>query len=208
MKKLSIVAAVFLLFLGGCANYMVEVNGFAEAEKPLKSNATVYVASYPESTNPIFNQEIRGKIEYLLKQRGYTPVEAEDKADLYLSFKLGVNAQVFMGFPEVYHPVSSAYGYYWRDHYYSYFLDLETLYDEWLAIKVYDAAPGKPVEQHNLVWVGEAVTSRYSTNLREDANFLLVAVFEHFGQDTCKRITIGLKNKDPRILCLPPICAR
>jgi hypothetical protein len=209
MKKFSMVAAVVsLFFLCGCANYMVEVNGFAEAEKPLKSNTTVYVASYSDSGNPIFDEEIRQKIEYLLKQNGYVPVEVEDKADLYLGFKLGVDSRVYTGFKEVYYPTSSAYGYYWYDNYDSYFLDLETIYDEWLAIKVYEAAPGKPAEQRDLLWVGEAVTSRFSTNLRSDVDFLLVAVFEHFGQDTCKRITIGLRNKDPRIVCLPPICAR
>ena len=208
MKKLSVVAMVSLLLLGGCANYMVEVNGFGQNEQPLKTNTTVYVASYPDSSNPIFDQEIRGKIEYLLKQQGYTPVEAEDKADLCLAYKLGVDSQPHTGFKEVYYPTSAAYGYYWRDNYDSYFLDLETLYDEWLAIKVYEAAPGKPVEQREPVWVGEAVTTRYSTNLRNDVDFLLVAVFEHFGQDTCERITIGLCNNDPRIVCLPPICAR
>lgn len=200
MKKLGVVAVFSLIYLGGCAAYSVDINGFAEADKPLKSNAAVYVASYPDSSNPIFDLEIKHKIEYLLKQQGYTPVDAENKADYYLDFRAGISSRTSYGYRGAYMPTAT-YGHYWGS-YCSYYPEIETIYDQWLAIKVYDAAPSKPAEQHTVRWVGEAVTSQYGNDLREAVNYLLVAVFDHFGQDTNERITIGFKSKDPRILTI------
>lgn len=200
MKRLGLILSVFCIFSSGCTSYLVYVNGYCEVERPIWDSASVYVAANEESSNPIFDAEVKGKIEKLLRGDGYMTSAKEELADFRLAFNVGVNTR------DISSPKGTAYagyGYprsrYYYGGYYGYYPYVDAIYDQWLMMKLYDTGRTNPARKDNLMWFGEAVTSRYSVNIREAVDYLLVGTFEYFGEDTKKRMTVELKSGDPRI---------
>jgi len=67
MKKLLLIlSAVSCLSVGCSRSYVVRVNGFLAHGRSVRENAAVYVAADANLHNPIFEEEIIGKIEKLL----------------------------------------------------------------------------------------------------------------------------------------------
>ncbi|MHC4423043.1 MAG: DUF4136 domain-containing protein [Planctomycetota bacterium] len=203
MKRFCLALAVLPIFLAGCAeSYTVYVNGFSEAEKPIWDMAAIYVAVDANSENPIFEREIRRKTEKLLRMYGYVPSAKEQLADYRLGFKVGVDSREVTSYGYYRMPVWVGYGHY-RDHYYggygTYVPYARSVYNHWLIMRVSDTGRLNPSKRGMVEWVGEAVTGRYSADLREAINYLLVGSFEYFGQDTKKRMTVTIDEKNPMI---------
>ena len=74
MNKLCLILLTISICAAGCTTtYRVHVNGFSELDKPISDKASIYVTVDPNSQNPIFDKEIKAKIEMLLKSHGYIP---------------------------------------------------------------------------------------------------------------------------------------
>ena len=76
MKKLCLIL-IFLSFITtGCTyGYRVSVNGYSELAKPIEPNAPFYIfTNDANSLNPIFENQIKSKIEALLENHNYTVV--------------------------------------------------------------------------------------------------------------------------------------
>jgi hypothetical protein len=190
VRKLSSILILSLVSLTGCAeSYSVYVNGFAETAKPIPENARIYVSVDPNSDNPIFDNEIKVKIVKLLASRGFVPID-DVKSEYHLTFRFGVMSYQ----EEDYEYFGAGLGMYGRrsglDTAY-YIPAIRTVWDQWLQIKVY--------RSDAVVWVGEAVTSKSCADKRKSVEYLLVAVFEYFGQDTVSRKSLTISEKDPRI---------
>jgi hypothetical protein len=67
-------------------------------------------------------------------------------------------------------------------------------WDQWLQIKVFRG--------DKVVWVGEGSTSKRYAEKRRGIDYLLVGVFEYFGQNTQNLKTVEIAEKDPRIAAL------
>ncbi len=190
MRKIVPILILSIIFLTGCAqSYVVGVNGFAEAKSRIPPNASIYVAVEPNAANPIFENEIRAKIETLLKDRGY---QVADRAtsEYRLDFQLGIVPR-----QETYlEPVSPYFGFGYYHEYRGYVPHFETVWAQWLRIKVYHG--------DTVVWVGEAVTTGNYPDERKTVDYLLVGAFEYFGQDTGGRKSLKIGAKDPRITAL------
>jgi hypothetical protein len=194
MRKLNSVLIVSLLALTGCAeSYTVRVNGFAETQNLILPNAHIRVVTDPNSENPLFDNEIKTKIVKLLTSRGFLPVD--DPASEYrLTFRSGIMSHLV----EDVEFVSGGFGSGGRNRvfinggYYAPYI--RTSWDQWLQIKVFRG--------DKVVWVGEAVTSKYHAEKRRDIDYLLVGVFEFFGRNTADMKTIEITEKDPRIAAL------
>jgi hypothetical protein len=192
MSKLYALLMICVFGLAGCAEtYYVHVNGFAEANNQISQNARIFVAANPESPNTLYDNEIKGKIVKLLSSRGFLP--GDDPASEYiLTFETGIMSHLVQD--QQY--VGSGLGYTSRRHVFingGYYVPyIRTEWDQWLQIKV--------LRGDKAVWVGEASTSKYYTEKRRGIDYLLVGVFESFGQNTHNMKTFKITEKDPRIV--------
>ena len=206
MKKLLFILPVLSCFSVGCARtYIVRLNGFLAHGRSVQDNAAVYVAADANSHNPIFEEEIRAKIEKLLARHGFSAAPREDRADYRLDFTFGINRHQVTGFEPYYGPVSSFGFVGYRRYYYghaAYVPYTETYHDQWLTIRLSDTGRENPAAKGKVVWVGEAVTTQYSGDLRQAVDYLLPPIFEYFGQDTKKQIPLTIDQSDPRVIQL------
>jgi hypothetical protein len=192
MRKLYPVLIFLLLSLTGCTeSYIVAVNGFAEAKNTIPNNARILILVDPNAENTVFESDIRTKIETLLKDRGYQVVDSLAAADYRLDFKYGVKSR-----EETYYDFSGTrigeHGSYVGPR--LYVPHEEIIWDLWLGLKLY--------RKDTIVWSGEAVTSRRYFDRMKAVDYLLVAAFEYFGQDTGGHKTLTIEAKDPRIVNL------
>jgi len=201
MKRICLLLIVLPVFTAGCAeSYRVHFNGFSEAERPIWSRAPIYVAVDANSKNPIFEKEIKRKTEKLLSLYGYVPSAKEELADYRLSFEVGVDARDVAGYGYYHTPIRIGYGHQWNHYYGSYgvyFPYARSVYNHWLILRLSDTGRLNPSRKGMVEWVGEAATVRYSADLREAINYLLVGSFEYFGQDTKKRMTVTIDENNP-----------
>ena len=206
MTRLGLILALLLTCTAGCTTaYRVHFNGFSELAEPIKTEASVYVVLDANSQNPIFDKEIKAKIETLLTWHGYVPADAPAGSDYRLTFQAGVNSRSVSGLAPVYHPAGGLHAGYWEGYHFGYMSYIpfsDTLYDQWLVLKLFAPPPAGTSRREQLVWVGEAMTSTSVADLRQAVNYLLVAGFEYLGVDTKRRIGLTIRADDPRIIQL------
>ena len=65
-------------------------------------------------------------------------------------------------------------------------------------IKVFAPDPGGAAQIEQVVWIGEAMSGTSVADLRHVVNYLLVASFQYFGQDTGKKLILKIPRDDPR----------
>jgi hypothetical protein len=204
MKRLYLILVVLSCLIAGCAgSHTVRINGFLESGQSIRDKAAVYVAVDTNSHNPIFREEIKEKIERLLTMRGFSSVAEQGLADYRIDFALGINRREVTGFEPYYGPMTSfGFGGY-RRYYYGYGTYVpyaETYNDQWLTIRLSDTGRRNPADKGKVVWVGEALTTDYSADLRQTVSYLLVGTFEYFGQDTRKQVAVTIDKSDPRVM--------
>jgi len=192
------------LVLAGCApvTYQIQVNGYTDPTIPevIAPGDTFFVMENQKAQNPLLEKEIKEKIVKLLESQGYA-IASLDKARylLFFGYGLGEGRSVTVVFPDY-------YPYWWypgypRSYFFSspfvgYWPYTETLYDRWLLIKVVDAKAYRAKGEFKSVWVGEARSTGTSADLRVAVNFLLRAVFEKFGVNTSKAVTVDVSEED------------
>ncbi len=204
MKRLCLILAVFSVCFSGCtAGYRVHVNGFSERDQQIRSKASVYVSADPNSQNPIFDKEIKDKIEELLKWYDYNPVSVIEQSDYRLAFQVGMDSHQSSGFTSLHHPYVGFHSGYWRDYHFGYTTYVpyyDTFYDQRLIIKVFARDSNTDSNSEQVVWVGEAMVSTSGDDFRRTINYLLVACFKYFGADTTRQRSLYVTEEDPRII--------
>ena len=204
MKKLSLIAVIALMFLAGCTSaYRVHVNGFSEQDQHITNKASVYVSLDPNSRNPIFDKEIKTKIEELLKWYDFVPASSPEQSDYRLAFQTGMSSHQVYGFTPYYNPYIGFHGGYWHDYYFGYTTYVpynDTFYDQRLMMKVFTRSRTDDSAGEKLLWVGEAIISTSGDDFRRTIDYLLVACFEFFGADTTRQKSLVITENDPRIL--------
>ena len=204
MNKLFLITVTISICVAGCtAQYTVHVNGFSELDQPIKDNASIYVVVDPNSQNPIFDSQIKAKIEMLLKWHGYFPAPKVELSDYRLAFQVGLDSRRVSGYVPLYRPSMGFHDSYWGDYHFgytSYVPYVDTNYDQWLVMKVFAPDRSSASDAEKVVWIGEAMTSASVADLRHVINYLLVAGFEYFGLDTRRQMTLKISPDDPRII--------
>jgi len=204
MNKLYLILLTISICTAGCTTtYRVYVNGFSELDKPISDKASIYVTADPNSPNPIFDKEIKAKIEMLLKSHGYVPVPDVEPADYRLAFHLGLDSRRVTGYTPLYRPFMGFHDRFRGDYdfgYTSYVPYFETIYDQWLVMKVFATGRTAASEDGKVVWIGEAMTDTSVADLRQVVNYLLIAGFEYFGVDTKRQMALTIGPDDPRII--------
>ena len=216
MKRLvSLVIFASVFFLQGCATYYsVRINGFSDARESgglIPPGASFYIMENKNSKNPIFEKEISLKIGKLLVQKGYR-LESYDNADMILSFVYSISSgRNVSDIRPVYQPqetgtirtikpngsVSTSFvtfpGY---TQYYPYKV---TVYTSSLILEVSDAASVKEAREEKKLWIGEIASTSENADLRDTINYLLVACFQYFGENTSKSVSLNISGSDARI---------
>ena len=204
MNKLYSILVIMLICTAGCTTtYTVRVNGFSEIGEPIKDKASIYVTVDPNSRNPIFDKEIKAKIEMLLKSHGYVPAPDVDQADYRLAFHAGLDSHRVTGYTPLYRPYLGFHNRYWGSYnlgYTRYIPYFETFYDQWLVMKVFATGRDDVSEAGQVVWIGEAMIDTSIADIRRVVDYLLVAGFEYFGADTKRQMTLTIGPDDPRII--------
>jgi hypothetical protein len=192
----------------GCTQtYRVHVNTFSQFKEPLRQAAPIYVATDPNSRNPILAEKIKSKIAALVQERGYHPAEKPEGANYTLTFRAGVDTSRYLDYMPLSRPFGGYYGPYGGFHrglgfgYPAYEPFIETVYAHWLEMRLYrqsDIAKGKTQP----LWIGESVVGMDDPELRQAVNYLLVGLMEYFGADTERWVSVKLEKDDPRVLAV------
>jgi len=204
MNKLYLILLIISIYAAGCTStFTIHINGFSEFDQPISDKASIYVAVDPNSRNPIFDKEIKTKIEMLLKSHGYVPVPDVEQADYRLAFHVGLDSHRVTGYTPLYRPYMGFHNRYWGSYnlgYTRYVPYFETFYDQWLVMKVFATGRDDASEAGKVVWIGEAMTDTSIADLRRVVDYLLVAGFEYFGVDTKRQMALTIGPEDPRII--------
>lgn len=202
MNRNMIVLTVAVLSAAGCTpGYRVHVNGYSELAEPLARDAAIYVATDPNSPNPIFERQIKTSANALLGLYEYKLAETPEAADYTLAFQVRMESETVAGYTPMYHSQFGGYGRYstgFRFGYTSYVPYFDTLYDQWLIARLFKSGP----DGQTVVWVGEAMMSTDQADLRQTVDYLLIGCIEYLGVDTGRKVTMLIKNDDPRIMSL------
>ncbi len=213
IKKLVLV--VLAVFLSGCATYYnVRVNGYLDKshiQTAIKSGVSFYVLENKNAKNPILESEIKSKIENSLREKSCR-LESENKADFYLSYMYAISSGRHVSeIMPVYYPgdtgtiqtydssgktTSSIVTF---PGYTVYVPHKMTVYTSSLSLKVIDASLFRNNKEENSVWIGEALSTSQNSDLRETINYLLVASFEHFGENTSRGVVSNIYENDSRV---------
>ena len=204
MNKICLILITISICTAGCtARYTLYMNGFSELDEPIKDNASVYVTVDPNSRNPIFDNQIKAKVEMLLKQHGYVPAPNVEESDYRLAFQVGLDSRRVAGYEPLYRPYVGIHDGYYGDYHFGYTTYVpyvDTYYNQWLVIKVFAPDPDTVPQTEQVVWIGEAMISTSVADLRYVINYLLVAGFEYFGVDTGKQMVLKIRSDDPKII--------
>lgn len=217
---------VLLMCLGlcGCVPrfYNIRTGGFLDTTKgitELSTGASFAVLENKQAENPIFDKEVKSKIEKLLVREGCS-IESIDKAKYFLVFYYAIDTgrAVTGAFP-VYHPGGTTYqsgtfnvygssgGYGWGGYSgtntapgYTTFVPVShIMYTRRLMLKVIDGDDYRNNRSEEIIWVGDTISSGSSSDLRDVIDYLLVATFKYFGQDTGKRMKVVLGAGDKEV---------
>ena len=205
MKKSYLILVSLLFCAAGCTSgYRVHVNGYSEPNETIQKRASIYVSpEEPNSQNPIFDKQVKTKIEELLKWYDYVPVSDGNDYDYRIAFQVGMNSHQRAGYEPVYHTSVGYYsGYYTGYHfgYSTYVPFYDTYYDRWLVMKVFSNDSDGSSDDEKVVWVGETMISTNGDDIRRVIDYLLVGCFEYFGADTTRQRSFVITEKDPKIL--------
>ena len=204
------------LCLSGCSSvstFTIKVNGYTDPGTPglVKPGGSFCVIDNQEAKNPLLEAEIKEKINKLLLTHGY-PVATFEKADYFLFFTYGMGEprSVTVATPDYY----GGFGWGWGGGYgwggpsvavgipWGGFAGSAALYDRWLQIKVVEGSAYRTQKMSRPVWVGEARSLGASSDLRTVLNYLLVADFREFGQNTGKALTMEIEANHPEVYSL------
>ena len=73
------------------------------------------------------------------------------------------------------------------------------VYTASLFLEVLDAAPMRNDNTRHQVWIGEAHTVLSQPDLREALDYLLSGIFEYFGTDTGRSVTVNIGKENPLV---------
>jgi len=184
----------------------VGVNGYSSSGQTLQIHqaSSIYVVVDSNAPNPILEEEIGMKVQKLLNTKGYNI--GTEESNYYLLFDYGINSgRTVTDTIPLYHP--SAYyeypfsGVYW--HGYTTYAPYSTVvYTRWLVLRLIDGKAYRTSQKAKPLWIGEVMSAGPSSDLRELINYMLIAAFEHFGEDTGKRVNELFLEDDERVKLL------
>jgi len=205
-----------LLLLQGCTpSYMVRVDGFLNPERPLiiTPDTTIQVIDDKEAKNPILDKEVTKKIENMLQLKGYSVSQFDGPVYYVLhGYGIGQGRTVTRTLP-VYQPGGTAivtktgrsgtsYSTIQLPGSTTYVPYAASVTDKWLSLKIIDGKDYRESGKVTDIWIGEASVTGESMDLRNILNYLVIGIFDHFGENTVKQLTVNIREDDARLKIL------
>ena len=210
MKRGCSVGALVIL-LAGCG-MDIRTTGFLDrmaGATALRQGAAVAVTENAQAENPVFDREVKAKIEKLLDRCGYR-IAAPGDAEYIVTYGYSISAGLRSSAVTSYGPpqtqiVSIPDG---RGGVTTRAITtagqptlvpmVSTEYTRQLTLKVATARREEDKKGH-VLWVGETHSTDPSSDLRADIDNLLVVTFRYFGQDTGRQVRVNLSPDDPEL---------
>jgi len=206
------VMLLMLIIIQGCSlSYIVRVDGFLDTVKPIKiePGAAVYVVEDREAKNPLLDREVAGKIDNMLKLKGYRVVSEFDNPAYYILYGYGIGHEktVTRTMP-LYTPGQTAtvtktgpsgtsYSTIQLPGSTTYVPYTATVTDKWFSLKVVDGKDYRNEGKNTVIWIGEAATTGESSDLRDMLNYLITGIFYYFGENTGREVNVNIREDDP-----------
>lgn len=158
-------------------------------------SATARIAVLPNTAepNPLFAQEVKQKLEWLLCERGLRIVPP-DSADLHVFNVFGIGAPQTVSTGGVVLPLRNML---------AFVPTSATTYYRWLAIGVKPAlrSPESTLGGASLgwAWLSTAASEGSSGDLRQVIDFMMIATLQVFPSSTGRRTQIEMSDSDRRI---------
>jgi len=196
--------ACLILGIAGCGIHHIHVTGYLDPScpSPIVPGSRIYVVQNADADNPILEKEVASKIERLVEEKGYT-LSTEEDADFHLFFSYGMGIgpvrSETISHPQripVYDAESKTTRY--ETVYHSSERCVQH-YASSLSIRVMDSKKMRESDQVQVVWAADTTSEGKNTDLRDTLNYLLVATFDYFGQDTGKAVGIIFWPYDKRV---------
>lgn len=206
MRRLLVAVPIMCLVIGCEGSYIVGVNGYSSTGQILQipRGSSITVIADSNAPNPILEREIKTKIETLLTEKGFG-VKTEG-ADYYVAFNYGIDSgravtgAVPVWYSDPYCGYPHAYGH--GHGYVAYAPYAEIVYTRWLVLKILDADAYRASKKAEPLWIGEVTSVGLESDLRGLLDYMLIAGFDHFAQDTGRRVSENISKKDERIWLL------
>lgn len=201
IKILSLVIA--FLFVYACTPYYVRVNGYTGGKPVVLSGKRIFVSTNEQAENPFLENEVANKIKKALVMKGYIPVDSLSDAECVLAFNYGIDT----GRPVTYSSTYSTSHYELNifTHQFEKVTDVgtavgtSTVFNRHLLLGLFEAKDFPSSQKPKPIWIGDVISSGISSDLRKVINFLIIAGFEHFGEDTGEQKSYKLYQTDERI---------
>jgi len=220
MKKAFLFISLVVL-LSGCG-LNIRTTGFldrsAGASAPPRG-ASFAVLENIQAPNPIFDREIRGKIEKLLVRHGFR-VGSQEGANYFVAFSYAINPGLRLGTTTSYSPPQTQIVPVPDGKGGTTFTTVMTpgststtptfteVFTKHLTLKVIDGGSLRGGKKEKVVWVGDTLSTDASSDLRSDIDYLLVATFGYFGKDTGQQIDVRMGKDNPDVVALRREAAR
>jgi hypothetical protein len=216
MKIVRFISLVILLALTGCAaNYRVVTNTYLDQSTGLwPPNASFAVVTNPSVPNPIFDREVKAKIEKLLRAKGYK-VTSLAEADYQILFSYDISGRTETVSRHEYvtgPPIIQRFQVTGSNTYqtavtagYSYLTvvpETYTVYSSRFFIRVLDAKALQETKEEKVLWVGDTINESDTSDLRLLIDYLLVATFQYFGQNTGRNVEVTVPKNSPEVAAL------
>jgi len=213
MRKILLLITL-TFFLAGCANiYNVKVDNYLDSTQigsSIPQSASFFVIVNKEAANPIFEKQVKSRIESLLKDKGYK-IEAYDKADYFIEFAYEASTGRIEGIKPIYHESrvetvrtyspngKTRFSYIERPPYTSYVPYRYNAQTSVLTLTIVDANVLGAPKDSQLIWISESSLTSRELGLREAINYLLIGAFKLFGKDTHTGVSTEISENDPQL---------
>lgn len=224
-RKLILLASLAVaMAVAGCSRVNVQLNAYRAARldfpTPTADN-TIAVVVGTDTEEPLLAEQVADKIILLLNDLGYKTAE-QQQAEYLLSCWFSMDSgKTYTGVMPIYEPggfatthITDSRGR-WRTvttqlpgttQYvpYSY-----TIFCKQLGLTLYDGQKFANADEDTLkdaiAWRCTALIADTNADIRWRINHLLIAAFDHLGQDTSRQINIKMDENDDRVNTLVEI---
>ncbi|MHC4567281.1 MAG: hypothetical protein ACYTE3_16175, partial [Planctomycetota bacterium] len=149
-------------------------------------------------------KEVGTKIRKILSDMGYAG--DADQPDYYLLFDYGIDSgRSVMDAVPVHRPgyyYENSFSPFYRYGYTTYIPYTSVVYTRWLVLKLIEGKAYAESKQAEPLWICEVASAGVGSDLREVINYLLVAAFDHLGQDTGRQLVDVIFMSDERVRAL------
>ncbi|MCX8110143.1 MAG: hypothetical protein N3D15_02705 [Syntrophorhabdaceae bacterium] len=212
-RFLLFILILMMILLQGCAvSYIVRVNGYIDPSKPLdiEPGAKIHIVEDTKAKNPLLEKEVIFKLDNMLRLKGYQVTEP-DNARYYMLYGYGIgHERTITSTMPVYtpgrtatvtktSPTGTSYSTIQIPSSTTYIPYATTVTDKWLFLKLVEGEDYRREGKISPVWIGEASITGEGSNIRELINYLIVGIYNFFGINTKKTISVDVLEDDPLV---------